>query len=168
MNIVLLDADVIVDLHRLNAWDHVLRTNQIMISSIILREAYYYDDNRGKRHFIDLASDVGSRFQELSQNAEALGDFLSQFDREIQDGLHNGEAEALSLIQPDKSRLFCTSDKMAIRVLGLIGANSQGISFEKLLKTSGLTKKLEPKHTEKFFKQYLLEGTLIRFQGRKK
>jgi len=168
LNIVLLDADVIIYLHRLNAWDHVLKINQIIISSIILREAYYYDDNSGKRHFIDLESGVGSKFRELSQEAEALGDFLSQFDREIQDGLHSGEAEALSLIQTDKNMLFCTSDKMAIKVLGLMGASAQGISFEKLLRTSGLTKKLEPKHTEKLFKQGLLEGSLLRLQSRKK
>jgi len=46
-----------------------------------------------------------------------------------------------------------------------LGKREQGISFEKLLKSSGITKKLEFKHTEKFLKKYLDEGSIIRIQS---
>lgn len=37
-------------------------------------------------------------------------------------------------------------------------------SFEKLLKSSGITKNLEQKHTENYFKKYLDEGSILRIQ----
>ena len=54
---------------------------------------------------------------------------------------------------------------MAIKVIAIIGSSSQGISFEELLKTSGITKKLEYKHTNEYFKKYLREGSIIRIQS---
>ncbi len=48
-----------------------------------------------------------------------------------------------------------------------MGSSSQGISFEGLLKKSGITKKLENKHTNAYFKRYLGEGSIIRIQSGK-
>lgn len=166
MNILLLDADVIIDLHRLGIWEQIIKGNQVKISSIILRdEAYFYEDEHGKRHNFDLLKDAGIKFQEASIEAVAMRVFIEQFDRNIQEELHPGELEALSIIQNDKSLHFCTSDKMAIKVIAIIGSSSQGISFEELLKTSGITKKLEYKHTNEYFKKYLREGSIIRIQS---
>jgi len=99
--------------------------------------------------------------------ATMIREFIKQFDKNIQEELHAGELEALSIIQNDKSLRFCTSDKMAIKAIALIGSSNQAISFEELLKTSGITKKLEYKHTNKYFKKYLVEGSIIRIQSGK-
>ncbi|MBA7661387.1 hypothetical protein ES703_69403 [subsurface metagenome] len=40
LNIVLLDADVIMDMHRFNIWDEIVAKNKTYISSIILRQEY--------------------------------------------------------------------------------------------------------------------------------
>lgn len=166
MNIVLLDADVVIDLHRLGIWEQILKRNKVKISSIILRqEAYFYEDEQGRPHNINLLKDAGVKFQELSIEANIMREFIRQFDRNIQEELHPGEIEALSLIQGDKGLLFCTSDKMAIKTIALMGSSSQGISFESLLKTSGLTKKLEHRHTEEYFKKHLRDGSIMRIQG---
>jgi len=168
LNIVLLDADVIIDLHRFGIWEQITKQNQINISSIILRqEAYFFEDEHGKRHNINLLRDTGIKFHEVSIDANSIREFLKQFDRNIQEELHPGELEALSIIQKDKSLYFCTSDKVAIRVIALIGSSSQGVSFEELLKKSGITKKLEYKHTNTYFKKYLGEGSIIRIQSGK-
>lgn len=98
---ILLDADVIIDLHRLNVWNQVVKKNIIYISSIILRqEVHFFEDYNGVCHSI-----------------------------------------------------------------ALLGKKEQGISFEKLLKSSGLTKNLEFKHTEKCFRKYLDEGSIMRIQS---
>lgn len=166
MNIVLLDADVIIDLHRLGIWEQIVKRNQVKISSIILRqEVYFYEDEQGKRHNIDLLKDAGIKFQELSIEVTIMRDFIKQFDRNIQEELHPGELEALSIIQDDKGLCFCTSDKMAIKALALIGSSSQGISFEQLLKSSGIAKKIEYKHTIEYFKKSLGEGSIMRIQS---
>ncbi len=169
LNIVLLDADVIIDLHRFGIWEQILKKNQVNISSTILRqEAYFFEDDQDRRHNIDLIKDAGTKFQEVSIEATIMRDFIKQFDRNIQEELHAGELEALSIIQKDKNLHFCTADKMAIKVIALMGSRNQGISFEDLLKTSGIAKKLAYKHTNVYFKKYLDEGSIMRIQSGKK
>jgi len=58
--------------------------------------------------------------------------------------------------------LFCTCDKAAMKALGFLGLGHQGISFEKLLSRSGIKKKLEMKHSERQFKQFIQEGISMR------
>ena len=165
MNIVLLDADVIIDLHRFNIWNQIAIKNKIYISSIILKqEVYFYENYYGARHKIELLKDAGSKFSEISISAEELKNFSQQFDRVFQEELHAGEKEALKILQDNNEILFCTCDKAAIKAIALLGKREQGISFEKLLKSSGITKRLEKKHTEIFFKKYLDEGSIMRIQ----
>ncbi|MEA2006448.1 MAG: hypothetical protein U9O50_09370 [Acidobacteriota bacterium] len=163
---ILLDSDVIIDLHRLNVWNNVVAKNKIYISSIILRqEVHFFKDCNGIRHYIDLLKNAGSLFQETSISAEDLKIFSQQFDRVFEGELHSGEKEALKILQDNNDFLFCTCDKAAIKAIALLGKKEQGISFEKLLKSSGLTKKIEHKHTEKYFRKYLDEGSIMRIQS---
>jgi hypothetical protein len=165
LNIVLLDADVIIDLHRFNVWNQIISKNKIYISSIILRqEVYYYEDCYGLKHNIELIKDAGHKFTEISVSVEELKEFSKQFDRVFEEELHSGEKEALKILQDNKNILFCTCDKAAIKAIALLGKREQGISFERLLKSSGINKKLEPKHAEKFFRKYLDEGSIMRIQ----
>jgi hypothetical protein len=57
-------------------------------------------------------------------------------------------------------------DHAVIKALALLDLSAQGISFEKLLRKSGINKKLEYKHTEKRFKKFLSEGNIMRIQRR--
>lgn len=60
MLIVLLDADVIIDLHRFEIWEHILKKKKILIPSTILRkEVYFYKDETGTKHSIDLTKEAG-------------------------------------------------------------------------------------------------------------
>lgn len=46
MPIVLLDADIIIDLHKFGIWEHIVKRNEILIPSTVLRrEVYYYEDD---------------------------------------------------------------------------------------------------------------------------
>jgi len=48
--IVLLDADVIIDLHRFEIWEHIVTRNNILIPSTVLRqEAIYFIDEFGNK-----------------------------------------------------------------------------------------------------------------------
>jgi len=50
--IVLLDADVIIDLHRFGIWESILKKSKILIPSIILRrEVFYFIDGTSIKHF---------------------------------------------------------------------------------------------------------------------
>ena len=99
MLLLLLDADVTIDLHRLGVWKHVIKNHNIYIPSVILhREVYYYEDEKRKRYPIDLKKEVGVTINELSCSAEELLSFKEQFDCVFQEELHDGEKEALVLL----------------------------------------------------------------------
>lgn len=163
MHIVLLDADVIIDLHKLGIWDTITKKNEILIPSTVLRrEAYYYEDEFGYKHSIELLSEVGKTFTEASAKAKEVLDFKRKFARFIEEELDPGETEALKILNDRDDCSFCTCDKVAIKVISLLGKREQGLSFEKLLKSSGITKKLDKRHTEKYFQKYLDEGSILR------
>lgn len=163
MNIVLLDADVIIDLHRYNIWTHIVSKNKILVPSIILRhEVYFYEDKFSVKRNIDLISEVGKTITEISSTAEEMIDFKKNFDRFIEEELDPGETEALKILSDRDDCFFCTCDKAAIKVIALLGKREQGLSFARLLASSGITKRLEKKHTEKYFNKYLDEGSQLR------
>ncbi|MFC2141344.1 hypothetical protein ACFLR7_00235 [Acidobacteriota bacterium] len=165
MRIVLLDADVIIDLHRLELWEHIVKRNEIIIpSSVLRREVYYFKDELGNKHRIDLLQDVGKTIREVSVKADEIHDFKQKFERFIKEELDLGETEALKILSDREDCLFCTCDKAAIKAIAIMGKREQGISFENLVTSSGFTKKLEKKHMEIKFKQLLDEGSLLRVQ----
>lgn len=166
MLLLLLDADVIIDLHKLGLWKQITKSHKVSIPSIVLhKEVYYYEDENGHHH-IDLEREAGVTFSDLSCSAQELLGFKERFDRVFQEELHDGEKEALVLLQKQEDLLLCTCDHAAIKALALLDLSAQGISFEGLLKKSGMNKKLEYKHTEKRFKNILSEGNIMRIHGR--
>ncbi len=167
MHLVLLDADVIIDLHRLGVWEQIIKKHTIYVSSIILRrEVYFYQDTKGSRHPIDLVKEIGGKINELSCSAQELLAFKEKFDAVFQEDLHDGEKEALVLLQKQEDLMLCTCDHAAIKALALLDLSDKGISFENLLKKSGITKQLEYKHTEKRFQKCLSEGSIMKIQER--
>jgi hypothetical protein len=163
LNIVSLDADVIIDLHRLNLWESLTKNNKILVSSIVVcREVYHYDDAAGKRHVIDLSKEAGKSFFKISATIEQLSTITKEFEGLFEIDLHAGEKEALAILTTKKDMLFCTCDKAAMRALGFLGISHKGISFEKLLSRSGIKKKLEIKHSERQFSQFTQEGVSLR------
>lgn len=129
------------------------------------KEAYFYEDTNGVTHPIELENQIGSTITELSCSPEKLEQFIEQFDYNVRDSLHDGEKEALVLLQKHKDLLLCTCDKAAIKALAMLGLSRQGISVENLLNKSGLSTKIEPKHAEKYFKYWLKEGSMMKIQG---
>ena len=165
MRIVLLDADVIIDLHRLNLWERIVERNEVLIPSSVLRlEVYYFKDESGAKHSIDLIQEVGTTIIEVTVSVDEIQDFKQKFERFIQEELDLGETEALKILSDRDDCLFCTCDKAAIKAIAILGKREQGISFENLVTSSGITKKLEKKHMETKFKQLLDEGSLLRVQ----
>ncbi len=167
MNLLLLDADVIIDLHRLGVWKQVISKNRVSVaSSVARREVYYYIDDDGTRKMIDLIEDINQeRINELSATAKELQDFIKRFDQCIEAELGFGEKESLVLLEKDDCLLFCTCDSLAIKVMSLMNLGENGISMERVLQTTGLTQELEYKHTDGYFNDNLKRGSIMKVQG---
>lgn len=162
---VLSDANVIIKCHRLGIWESMLTQCQMMTTEIIGRtESLYFEAGRQKVA-INLNTDIDSGLLGiLGASAEDLLWLHSVFSRSfMDDSLHAGELEALAVIHAGKANnaLFCSGDGLAIQGLAMLGADSIGISLEKLLQNIGFSgHKLEPWFGEKYFQTNVTKGRL--------
>jgi hypothetical protein len=165
--LLILDANVIISSYELGVWSHVTRHHKIYVPSIILHsEVYYYEKPDGTIVPIDLKKQVGTSITEISCSVDDLAAFSTLFDSVIDRDIHEGEREALALLHQRSGYVFCSSDRTAIEVIGLLGLSDRGLSFERLLKSCGITKRLEPHQTEAFFQDCIRVGSIGRIQGK--
>ena len=115
-SIVLLDADVIIDLHRFGIWKKIIKKNIISIPSTVLRrEVYFYKDKNDVKHNINLIKEIGKTITEVQVNAEELLDFRKKFECFIEEELDSGETEALKILNDRDDCNFCTCFKEEVR-----------------------------------------------------
>jgi hypothetical protein len=167
---VLLDAMIIITAHEKGIWLSLIEAFEIVVSSIIARdEALFYSEKEGGiPKAIDLPKlTADGKITELAATVEELKRLSNIFDPIFIEGLHAGESEALALLLAGKAgeALFCTSDAKAIQALAMIGLSEQGISFERLIKTSGLSRDLPDHFGEYFFKRNIRSGQENRLTG---
>lgn len=160
MNLLLLDADVIIDLHKLELWKQVTKKHKVYVASTVLHnEAYYYEDDKG-RHPIEVAN-----IEELSATPQEIQQLYSKFNPAYLE-LHQGELESLAILINKSDIIFCTCDRAAVIASVLLDITERLVSVEKMLGQSGLSSsRLEPKHTENKFKNYVKQGQQMKIQG---
>ena len=164
--LLILDANVIIAAHELGVWDHIVKAHEVFIPSVVIDvEVYFYKKPDGTYVTIDLKNQTGKSITEVSCTVDELAAFSEQLDSVSDQEIHAGEKEALVVLSKDPDYTFCTFDHAAIQVLALLGFSERGISFEYLLKSCGIKKKLQYKHTEEFYRAYLEKGQLNRVQG---
>lgn len=163
---LMLDADVIIDLHELELWNNFISKSpsQICLFSCptIIEEANY---DTVHSQPIDLSVYVSQgTINEVSASAfevKLLIDEFAKYDITIKPNIDNGEKESMSILKNKKYKdiKFCTCDKSAIYALGLIGLHEQAISLESILNKIGLSSpKIYPKDKEKYFRKHLERG----------
>ena len=74
MRLVLLDADVIIELFRQGIWDALVSKIQVFVTPTVVKEVTFYPDSAsGQRRRVDLKSYVkDSRIRQLDAEAESL------------------------------------------------------------------------------------------------
>jgi hypothetical protein len=163
--LVLLDANAIIGFHELGAWGQIIKQHEVYIPSIVLRnEAFFYRTVDGRRHPIDLLPSVGKSITELECTPDEIESFASRYNHGFLPEIHKGEQEALALLEKREDFLFCTCDGAALKVLGFMGLSERGISFETILKKTGLTKPLARKHSQVFFDEHVKIGQRLRIE----
>ncbi len=160
MKLLLLDADVIIDFHRLGLWKQITKICEVYASSTVLHNETYFYENETGRHIIDI-----NNIKEVSAKPQEIAQLSKKFDPSYLT-IDAGELESLTILYKQKGYIFCTCDRSAIIALSLIGLIENGISVENLIKRNGLSvKNLEPKHSEKRFRDCLNEGSRMKIQG---
>jgi hypothetical protein len=163
--LLLLDADVIIDLHTLGVFDRISRGFDIHITKTVLDEAQYYKSGGTKTRIqindcVTVIEDVTVAHLQTVRN-EA---------KQARLGIDPGEQEAIAcLVQnEDDDLIFCTCDQAAIKLLAFMNLEGRSISFEKALRSTGYQKRnLFPRHWEKTFSEYIREGKALRILQKK-
>jgi hypothetical protein len=164
------DANVIIEAYELNVWPTLLRRVSILVPSIIATDEtlFYYPEHQKIPDPINLLSLAESdEITILEATAKEMEDIFSLFDKSFIGQLHEGEAEALALLhfRPNLDHQFCSADAAAIRAFAMVGLSSRAISFERLLASYGLQKKLDYQFKERFLKENLKVGQQMRITG---
>lgn len=167
---LLLDACVIIKAHEIKVWDSLMERATVAVSSIVARdEVLFYSDEEGMiPPGIDLPKLISEdRISELAAGLEELQSLRAVFDKNFNAGLDDGEAESLALLHSGKAEgyLYCSSDKVAIQGLAMLGLSDCGISMEQMLLSVGLQKSLPREYRDEFFQKHLQLGQQQRITG---
>ena len=162
--LLLLDADVIIDLHTLGLFSRIARSYHLYATDKVIDEAKYYKKD-GSRIEINLSSKVEKIENVQIQSLQIINKEANEARLLIDDG------ELISiayLYQTEDDIIFCTCDSAAIKLVSYIGLENKSISLEKALRDTGYDKKnLYPRHYEKTFRVNVQAGKTLRIQFKK-
>ncbi len=146
-SLLLLDANIVIELFRLGIWDKVVDLCDIHLARTVAdREAHFFLDEEGQRQDFDLTPYAqDGRIDVFDVAPSDLTAFLDSFDPVYFEKLDPGEAESLAfLLNSPPECLLCSADKIVFRVLGSLRRGEQGISLEEVLHQTGLARDLRP------------------------
>lgn len=157
---LLLDADVVIDLHTLGLLGKISRAYDFCLTQDVFVEAKYY-----KKDGINI--DIDIKHGVIIQDVDL--EILRQVRREAKEarlGIDPGESTSIAyLIQTDEEITFCSCDRAAIKLISYMELEQKAISLEKALRSAGYQgRKLYPRHFEKTFKAAVKEGKTLRVQ----
>lgn len=162
--LLLLDADVIFDLHTLGLFDKMGKTYSLYVTRTVLGEAKYFK-KEGIKQKINIRNEV------TVINDVALDSLkcVRTEAKEARLGIDPGELESIAYLSSSEEEIiFCTCDKAAIKLISYMGFESRLISLEHAVKGAGHHKKnLFPRHFDKIFKEHIKEGKALRIQFKK-
>lgn len=165
--LLLLDANVVIELFRHGIWARVIETCEVYLSRTVVNEAHFYQDEAGERQDFNLDPDIREgKVTIVDVMPSQLSTFLSQFDRTYLERLDTGEAESLAyLMNSSDPCLICSADSIVYRVLGNVDRAEQGVSLEEVLQKVGLSRQLRRQFTKAFRETWTRKGFQERLGG---
>jgi len=142
---LLLDADVVIDLHTLGLFGKISNAYDICLTRDVFVEAKYY-----KKDGIKIEIDIKHVVIIENINIESLREVRREA-KEARLGIDPGESTSIAyLIQTHEKITFCSCDRAAIKLISYMELEQKAISLEKALRSAGYHgKRLYPRHLEK-------------------
>lgn len=168
-HLLLLDADVVIEAHRVDVWEQLQDLDVLAVPSVVAREEalFYSLEYQAVPKAIHLPRLIQEgKILELYAIPEELRAMSQIFDRVFLEGLHEGEMEALALLIGGRFELkLCSGDKMAIQALAMMNRGEDGISLQEVLSGIGIMKSLGYQFTQAYFNRHLQFGFQKRITG---
>lgn len=164
MKLLLLDADVIIDLLGFELFDSLLNTYEVYVCSTVINEVKTYKSQgiMTNINFRTQYSDT-SKVIEISASASEEEEMLQRLPILFRQSIDPGEIESLSIliIRSDLNLKFCSCDARAIRALSHLRVPEKGISLEEVLNKFKHNKvDLQTRHLESYFKENIKQGNI--------
>ena len=167
--LLLLDANIIIELFRLGIWEKVIEKCTVSLARSVTNEAHFFEDEEEQRHDFDLREyEESERIQVFSMTLSDIGAFSAQFDPVYFEKLDLGETESLAyLLRLDSAEdcYICSADKIIFRVLGNLSRGEQGISLEEILQQIGLGRELGLEFSKAYKVRWIKKGFEEGLQG---
>ena len=162
--LLLLDADVVIDLHSLGLFEKIYRAYDVYVTQEVYEEVTYFKKG-GSKNPINIADKVI-----VIKDVDLEG--LEKVKKEAKEArleIDPGELTSIAYInQTEEKMIFCSCDKAAIKLVSYMELEQKSISLEKALRDIGYHKRnLYPRHLEKTFKAAVKEGKTLRIQFKK-
>ena len=165
-SLLLLDADIVIDLHKIGLWKAVTSRYKVHLPSTIIGEIKHYWKG-SEQVLIDLSVELSS-----GMVVEVSVDPIDQkkvFDLLVSkkvDAIHDGEREALSYMyfHHDEDFRIALKDHAAIRAAVVLDIVEKTMSVEAMLKEAGALRQkddLPYELTEKRFSKFRTEGAFL-------
>ena len=162
--LLLLDADVVIDLYSLGLFEKICRAYDVYVTQEVYEEATYFKKG-GSKNPINIADKVV-----VIKNVDLEG--LEKVEKEAKEArlvIDPGESTSIAYINQTEERMtFCSCDKAALKLISYMELEQKAISLEKSLRDIGYHKRnLYQRHYEKTFKAAVNEGKALRIQFKK-
>jgi hypothetical protein len=166
----LLDADVVIELHKMGVWNQLAARVQILLpGTVARRETQYWIPEKGLLRTIDLSAQIQSgAVQVVESTASEMTQTRGLFDESMKEAIHAGELEALTVLRlwGEGCPEFSTADRKACEALCLLDLGHLAVSLEELLRRAGLSRQVKRQFSEERLQQILGDAGIARAQGR--
>ena len=147
LSLLLLDADVIINLHRMGIWQTVIRKYEIYVASTVINvEAIFFTNKNGEDVQINLrelvAEGLIKEVNATAQEQKTIKTILKSKGVICMDP-DPGELEAMAVVNENKIEdvVFCTIDGLAQEIIFHLGLGEKIIAFETVLRDLGVLRK---------------------------
>ena len=158
LRLIIPDADVVIDLVRLDLWKHFVQKYDVIVAETVVNESILAKSGEfgEKLVAIDLEKDAQSGIITIeSANASDLVQMQEIAKQFAAPAIHDGELETTGIVfkraQDDDIKL-CLIDEAAIKYAVLIGLKDNCTSVEDALCQVGLGKKMDWKLSARRFR----------------
>jgi predicted nucleic acid-binding protein len=161
--LLLLDADVVIDLHSLGLFEKISKSYSLFVTREVFEEAKFYKKRNQKipikiREKVTLIDDI---------KVECLA-VVRKEAREARLAIDSGESTSIAyILQRESDIALCLCDKAAIKLMAYMNLEQNSISVEKALKNAGHHTKLYPRHFESTYNASINEGKALRIMLKK-
>jgi hypothetical protein len=167
----LLDACAVFEAFSARGWRALCTQYEVLIpETVAFREAYYYEDDEGTKHDLDMKQFAADgMFKLVAAPTTSIEDMRKRLHPGLRQKVDAGEAEAIAYLRTlgDLEHIrFVTADGGAIEALVAFDMGEAAMSLDAALRACGAPRVLPAHHQETFVEKKRQDGMQLKLSGK--